>query len=64
MLILTRKIGEAIRIGDDIQIFILNVNHLQVKIGIQAPKNIRVLREELCKGIAENTREKLKKIAI
>ena len=46
MLILTRKKGEAIAIGDNIQIQVLNVKGGQVRIGIDAPREVRVNREE------------------
>ena len=46
MLILTRKKGEAISIGDNIQIQVLNVKGGQVRIGIEAPRDVRVNREE------------------
>jgi len=50
MLVLTRKLQEQIRIGDDIVITVLQVRGQAVRIGIEAPKNIRVLRAELSIG--------------
>lgn len=47
MLILTRRIGEKLLIGDDIEVVVLDVNRNQVKVGIKAPRNMTVLREEL-----------------
>jgi carbon storage regulator len=47
MLVLTRKNGESIKIGDDIEITIIHSKNDQVKIGIKAPKNIEILRQEL-----------------
>jgi len=47
MLILTRRIGETLVIGDDIKVTILNVKGQQVRIGVDAPKNISVHREEI-----------------
>lgn len=47
MLILTRKIGERIMIGDDIKINILAVRGCQVRIGFQAPDEVPVHREEI-----------------
>lgn len=47
MLVLSRKQGESIRIGDDIEVKITNVNGGQVKIGITAPDDVTILREEL-----------------
>lgn len=47
MLILTRKVGESLLIGDDISITILNIRGNQVKIGVEAPKEVSVHREEI-----------------
>jgi len=46
MLILTRKKGESIAIGDNIQIQVLNVKGGQVRIGIDAPREVSINREE------------------
>ncbi|CDF58030.1 carbon storage regulator [Thermobrachium celere] len=47
MLILTRKQGEKIKIGENIEITILDISQGNIKIGIEAPKNIKVIRSEL-----------------
>ena len=47
MLIITRKAGESIKIGDDVTIEVLSVSGSSVKIGINAPKSINILRKEL-----------------
>ena len=47
MLVLTRKQEELIRIGDDVVIKVIKTGHGTVKIGIEAPRHIRVLRGEL-----------------
>ncbi len=52
MLILTRKKGESIAIGDNIQIQVLSVKGGQVRIGIDAPREIKVDREERILNVA------------
>jgi len=47
MLVLTRKLDESLRIGDDIKITVLRIKGNTIRIGIEAPKNVRVLRDEL-----------------
>jgi carbon storage regulator len=47
MLILTRRTGESLRIGDDVEVTVMAVNGSQVRIGIKAPRNIAVDREEI-----------------
>jgi carbon storage regulator len=47
MLILTRRTGEVVRIGDDIEVTVLGVNGSQVRIGINAPRAVVVDREEV-----------------
>lgn len=47
MLILTRRAGEALRIGDDIEVTVMSVSGTQVRIGIKAPRNVAVDREEI-----------------
>ncbi len=56
MLVLTRKLGEIIRIGDDIKITLLEVRSGQVKLGIEAPPEIQVHREEIYNRIQEQNR--------
>ncbi len=47
MLILTRRIGESLHIGDDIKVTVLGVDKSQVKLGINAPRSTPVHREEI-----------------
>ena len=54
MLILTRKKGESIAIGDNIQIQVLNVKGGQVRIGIDAPREVKVNREERLEAASAN----------
>ncbi len=53
MLILTRKLGETIRIGNEIKITILNTKGRQIKMGIDAPPDVTVHREEVYQMIRE-----------
>lgn len=53
MLILTRKLGESIQIGDEIRITFLNIKGKQIRIGIEAPEKIPVHREEVYRLIHE-----------
>jgi len=51
MLILTRKVGESLVIGDDVSVIVLGVKGNQVRIGVDAPKSVSVHREEIYKRI-------------
>ena len=53
MLILTRRVGESLMIGDDVTITVLGVKGNQVRIGVNAPKEVAVHREEILKRIEE-----------
>lgn len=53
MLVLTRRSGEAVHIGEDIVVRVLGVNGGQVRLGFDVPKNINVAREELLKKTPE-----------
>lgn len=54
MLIFTRRIGEEIRIGDDIRVRIIDIKGKQVRLGIDAPPEVIVHREEIYLRINEN----------
>ncbi|HIH2762333.1 MAG TPA: carbon storage regulator CsrA [Candidatus Azoamicus sp.] len=51
MLILTRKIGESLMIGDNVTVTVLGVKGTQVRIGVNAPKEVVVHREEIYKKL-------------
>lgn len=51
MLILTRRIGETLMVGDDVKVTVLNIQGGQVRIGVDAPKQVEVHREEIYKRI-------------
>ncbi|BFQ94082.1 MULTISPECIES: carbon storage regulator CsrA [Gallibacterium] len=53
MLILTRKVDEKLLIGDDIAISVLEIRGNQVKIGVDAPKDVAIYREEIYHKVKE-----------
>lgn len=57
MLILSRKVDEKIKIGEDITITLIEVRGDQVKIGVEAPKNVKVFRQEVFNAIQSENRE-------
>jgi carbon storage regulator len=56
MLVLTRKLGETIRIGDSISIRIVDLDGRHVKLGIEAPKDVSINREEIYEKIQRENR--------
>ena len=58
MLILTRRVGETLMVGDDISITVLGVKGNQVRIGVNAPKHIAVHREEIYERVKQEQNQK------
>lgn len=56
MLVLTRKQNEGILIGNDIVVTVINIDGDKIRLGIEAPKNVRVIREELIKEIGQENK--------
>jgi carbon storage regulator len=54
MLILTRRVGESLMVGEEITVTVLGVKGNQVRIGIDAPKDVAVHREEIFQRIKNN----------
>jgi len=57
MLVLTRKVGEAIVVGDDIEITLVRIDDDQVRLGIVAPKDVPVYRKELLEEVEKENLE-------
>lgn len=57
MLVLTRKKKQSLMLGDDIEVQVLEVNGEQVRLGIQAPASLRILRRELFTDVREGNVE-------
>lgn len=47
MLVLSRKVGEVIRVGDDVEVTVVRIGPNAVRLGIKAPKTMNIVREEL-----------------
>ena len=60
MLIITRKKGESLMIGDDIEIIVSKIDDGSVKFGINAPKDIQILRKELYEEVEQENKEAAK----
>lgn len=59
MLVLTRKVGESIIIGDNIEVKIVAIDGDQIKLGINAPNDVKIYRDEIYKAIQEENRQAL-----
>lgn len=57
MLVLTRRLGERIKIGDDVTVMVLEIRGGQVRLGIAAPRSVPVHREEIWKKIQQQREE-------
>ncbi|MFD2655569.1 carbon storage regulator CsrA [Gracilibacillus thailandensis] len=57
MLVLTRKINEAIQIGDEIEVKVIAVDGDQIKLGINAPKDVEVHRKEIYQAIQQENNQ-------
>ncbi|MQY77252.1 MAG: carbon storage regulator CsrA [Spirochaeta sp.] len=60
MLILTRKLNESIMIGDQVEISVVDIRGDQIKIGIKAPKHVKIYRQEVYRAIQQENIEALK----
>jgi carbon storage regulator len=56
MLILTRKIGECIAIGEEIKVYVVDIRGKQVRLGIEAPASAPIYRQEVYQRIVEENR--------
>ena len=60
MLILTRRVGETLMVGDDVTVTVLGVKGNQVRIGVNAPEDVQVHREEIWRRIQRELMQGLK----
>jgi carbon storage regulator len=57
MLVLTRKLGEVIRIGDGVTVRVLEVKGNQVRLGLEAPADVKIFREEVYRAIRKENED-------
>ncbi len=57
MLVLTRRLGEVIRVGDAVTVRVLEVKGNQVRLGVEAPAEVRIYREEVYRAIRKENEE-------
>lgn len=62
MLVLTRKTGETLMLGEDIQVKVISIDGDQVKIGIEAPKSLKIYRQEVYEAIQRENEAALENI--
>lgn len=62
MLVLTRKNGETLMLGEDIQVKVISIDGDQVKIGIEAPKSLKIYRQEVYEAIQRENEAALENI--
>lgn len=60
MLVLTRKPGETLLLGENIEIKVISIEGDQVKIGIEAPKSLKIYRQEIFEAIQQENKAALK----
>ena len=56
MLVLSRRVGEAVCIGDDIEIVVVAARGDQIRLGIRAPRNVSIVRRELLEEVSDENR--------
>jgi len=64
MLVLTRKPGESLRIGDDVRITVVEIDGSNIKIGIDAPRSVAIYREEVYQKIKEENQAAVAKAEV
>lgn len=57
MLVITRKKGESILLGEDIEITVVKIDDSSIKLSIEAPKNVKILRKELYEAIKKENQD-------
>lgn len=57
MLVLSRKVGERVIIGDDVELVVLSIEGDQIKLGIEAPRHVQIFRKEVYLAIQQSNRE-------
>ena len=57
MLVLTRKLGEVIRVGESVTVRVLEVKGNQVRLGVDAPADVRIYREEIYRAVCKENQD-------